>query len=270
MGPLDTIRLEVLTNGHKELYASPGDRKFSERHPMSFAGSGVLSNGVFGSYMKNILLNDTVSDTYKGEEEIGGRRLVRYDYRLPLMWSGQTIHMPEGSGTVSLHGSYWVDPQTYDVVRLELDAGDIPPTLPITEFATSINYARTLVGNSVAVLLPESADVHVATFSGEMSHNRMAFTHCRVFGAESTINFDAPDSPEQTPRFGVASIDDTLRPLPGGLRIAVKLRTRISDDMAVGALIDGVVGGNVSAKGLVIAAGSPVRGRLRRLQTGTL
>jgi hypothetical protein len=47
MRPLDTIRLEVLTNGHTELFASPGDRKFSERHPISFAGSGVLGTGVF-------------------------------------------------------------------------------------------------------------------------------------------------------------------------------------------------------------------------------
>ena len=133
MRPLDTVRLEVLTNGDKELFASPGDRKFSERHPISYAGSGMLGNGFFGLYLKDILVTSNVSNEYKGEEEIGGRRLARYDYRLPLMWSGQTIQTPEGSGTVSLHGSYWVDPQTYDVVRLELNAGDIPPTLPITE-----------------------------------------------------------------------------------------------------------------------------------------
>ena len=37
--------------------------------------------------------------------------------------------------------------------------------------------------------------------------------------------------------------------------------------MAVGTLVDGVVAGNVSAKGkLVIASGSPVRGRIRRLE----
>ncbi|HTD43810.1 MAG TPA: hypothetical protein VK687_06495, partial [Bryobacteraceae bacterium] len=40
--PLDTVRLEVLNNGRKELFASPGDRKFSEQHPISYAGSGVL------------------------------------------------------------------------------------------------------------------------------------------------------------------------------------------------------------------------------------
>src|SRR5215467_14267076 len=39
--PLDTVRLEVLTDGKHELYAAPGDRKFSEEHPIRYVGSGV-------------------------------------------------------------------------------------------------------------------------------------------------------------------------------------------------------------------------------------
>ena len=132
MRPFDTVRLEVLTDGHKELFASPGGRKFSEQDPISFAGSGMMGTGVFGPYLRDVLLNGNTSNEYKGEEDVGGRRLARYDYRLPLMWSGQTIRMPEGFGRVGFHGSYWVDPLTYDVVRLELNAEDIPPTLPIT------------------------------------------------------------------------------------------------------------------------------------------
>ena len=268
MRPLDTVRLEVLTNGDRELFASPGDRKFSARHPISYAGSGVLGDGFFGLYLKDILENGYVSNEYKGEEEIGGRRLARYDYRLPLMWSGQTIQTLEGSGTVGLHGSFWVDPQTYDVVRLELNAGDIPPTLPITEVVTSINYARTGQAGDVVVLLPESAEFHMATFSGAISDNRVEFTHCRTFETQSTVNFDASDSAEQTIGFGVSSIDDTLRPLPSGLQIVVKLSSPISGAMAVGTLIDGVVADKVASKksALVIPAGSPVRGRVRRLE----
>jgi hypothetical protein len=271
MRPLDTVRLEVLTNGHKELFASPGDRKFSEPHPISYVGSGMLGNGLFGPYLNDILVTGSVSNEYKGEEGIGGRRLARFDYRLPLMWSGQTIQTGEGSGKVGLHGSYWADPRTYDVLRLELNADDFPPTLPVTEATTSINYARTRLGDDLAVLLPESAEFRLVKYSGEIIHNRIEFTHCREFGAESTINFSASDSAEQTPRFGAASIDDTLRPLPGGLQIAVTLRSRISDDMAVGTLVDGVVAGNVAAKkgAVPIAAGSPVRGRIRRLERYT-
>jgi hypothetical protein len=221
-------------------------------------------------YLNSILVTGNVSNKYTGEEQIGGRRLARFDYRLPLMWSGQTIHTEEGSGKVGLHGSYWADPQTYDVLRLELNADDFPPTLPVAEATTSINYARVRLGDNLAVLLPVSAELRMVKYSGEIMHNRVTFTHYRKFGAESTINFSA-DSAEQTPRFGAASIDDTLRPLPGGLRIAVKLRSRISSDMAVGTLIDGVVAGNVAAKkgAVLIAAGSPVRGRIRRLERNT-
>ena len=265
--PLDTVRLEVLTNGHKELFASPGDRKFSEQHPISYAGSGVLGDGFFGVYLKEIVVHGNGSNEYKGEEMIGGHRLSRWDYLLPVMWAGQTIHLPEGSGNVGLHGSFWADPETYDVTRLELNADSFPPTLPLTEAVTRINYSRTDVGNNEVLLLPESGEFRMVRLAGEMSHNRIEFTHCRLFGAQSTINFDEPDFAEQAARFGTASIDDTLRPLPAGLQIAVKLRSRISGDLPVGALIDGVVATDVSAKGAVmIAAGSPVRGRIRRLE----
>ncbi len=270
MHPLDTIRLEVLTDGHQELYASPGDRSFSARHPMSFAGSGMLSDGVFGQYMREILTSGYISNAYQGEEEIAGRRLARYDYRLPLLWSGQAIRTLEGSGKVGLHGSYWVDPRTYDVVRMELNADSIPPALPIAEWVTNIQYARTVVSHTLTVLLPESAEVRSERFNGEISVNRMEFTHCRTFSAETNVVFDAAAAADQPARFGVSSVDDTLRPLPAGLQIAVKLRTRITDDMAVGQLIDGVVAGDVMAKRKpVIAAGSPVRGRIRRLERYT-
>ena len=265
--PLDTIRLEVVTNGHKELYASPGSRNFSEQHPISYVASGTLGDGLIGLYLQSILLDGAASNRYVGDEDIGGRRLARYDYRLAYMSSRQTIQMPEGSGRVGLRGSYWIDPETLDVLRLEVNADDIPPTLPLSEVVTRIDYARTRLANDVDLLLPQAADFRFVKSSGEISHNRVQFTHCRVFQAESTIDYGVPDSPSQPLRFGVAALDDTLRTLPGGLQVAVKLRGRITGDMAVGTLIDGEVAGNVAAKrATLIPSGSPVRGRIRRME----
>jgi hypothetical protein len=267
MRPLDTVRLEVLTNGEKELYASPGDRTFSEREPMSYVGSGMLGNGLFGLYLGEIVLNEYGSSQYKGEEVTGTRRLARYDYQISVMWSGQTVDVRGGSGKVGLHGSYWVDAQSYHPVRLELQADNIPPSLPITELTTRIDYGRTVLNDRLTALLPETADLRLVLESGEVSHNVVDFTHCRVFGAESTINFESPDSPEQAPGFATASLDQTLRSLPGGLQVAVKLNSRISGDMAVGTLVEGVVAGDVKEKRAVtIPAGSVVRGRIRRME----
>jgi hypothetical protein len=267
---LDTVRLEVLANGQKELFAFPGERNFSEQHPATYASRGLFGDGLFGHYLKNVFSGNG-SNQYKGEEGIAGHRLARFDYRLPVLWSGQTITLPEGSGKVGFHGSYWVDPLTYDVTRLELNADDIPPTLPIAELAISINYARTRLGGNVAALLPESADIRLVKYSGEIKLNRVEFTNCHVFGAESTISFDASSSPLGNPRPEVAAARNSPQPLPGGLEIAVKLRTPISSETAVGASIDGVVADKVRPRQgeVAIAAGSPVHGRIRRLERNT-
>src|SRR5258707_10698851 len=103
--PLDTVRLEVLNNGRKELFASPGDRKFSEQHPISYAGSGVLVNGFFGLYLQNIVVDGYGSDEYKGEETIRGRRLARWDCRRSAHSGRQWRQLPGRSGRRGLHRS---------------------------------------------------------------------------------------------------------------------------------------------------------------------
>ncbi len=270
MKALDEVRLEILTNGTKELYASPGDRRFSENPPIDWVGSGALGNGFFGLYLNTVFLSGNITYAWKGEEEIGGRRLARWDYRLPLMSSGQTFVLEDGSGTVSLHGSFQADPKTDSLVRLEVAAGDFPPTLPLSEAEWSIDYAETELAGNVTVLLPQAADFRMVKFSGEATHDRFNFTQCHSFGVETAISFNAPDAPGEPARFAVSANDDVLRPLPAGLEIPVKLTTRLSGGMTVGTLIDGVVPGNVMLMGqTAIPAGSPVRGRIRRLERST-
>jgi hypothetical protein len=272
MQPLDTVRLEVRTDGSKELFASPGDRHFSERPPISYVGSGTMGDGYFGLHLKTVLGSDKVTYIYKGEEDSGGRRLVRWDYRLPQIWSGQSMHLQEGSGTVGLLGSFWADPATFDIARLLVIADDFPPSLPVAAASWRIDYARTKLASDLSGLLPESAEFRMEMLSGVASHSIMGFTQCRIFGAQSTISFDSPiaglpDAAAQPRSFGISGIDDTLRTLPGGLEIPVTLRSRVAGDFAVGALIAGVVANDVRNRdGVAIAAGTPVRGRLRRLE----
>src|ERR1017187_5671607 len=143
MRPLDTIRLEVLYSDRRELYASPGDRRFGDSQPMDFVGSGTIGNGHFALYLSEIAGEGSLSYEYKGEESLLGRRLARYDYRVPVSMSGNTITIPEGRGTVGIKGSFWADPATYDILRIAAEAEDIPPSLPIVEYVTVIDYAHT-------------------------------------------------------------------------------------------------------------------------------
>jgi hypothetical protein len=263
MRPLDTIRLEVLYSDHHELYASPGDRRFGDNQPMDFVGSGTIGNGHFALYLSEIAGEGGLSYEYKGEESLLGRRLARYDYRVPVRISGNTIAMVEGKGTVGLKGSFWADPASYDIVRIAMEAEDFPPNLPVLASTTSIDYAHTNLGG-MDFLLPQSADSRLLKFSGEESRNHIEFTHCHLYGAQSSISFGARGEPT---RFAASSVLEVSRELLPALQVVIKLSTGITEKTAVGALIEGVVEGNVlRKKSVLIPDGSPVRGRVRRLE----
>ena len=88
-----------------------------------------------------------------------------------------------------LFRSYWVDPETKDLIRLEEFAVDIPPTLDIKENLTSVTYGRVKIGEA-QVLLPLSAETTVSNVSGWRAKNHIDFSGCREYKAESIIRFD--------------------------------------------------------------------------------
>jgi hypothetical protein len=263
MRPLDTIRLEVLYSDRHELYASPGDRRFGDNQPVDFVGSGTIGNGHFALVLSEIASEGSLSYEYKGEESLSGRRLARYDYRVPEPMSEHSITVVGIRGKVGIKGSFWAAPSTYDILRIVSEAEDIPPTLPVLASTTSIDYAHTNLGGT-DFLLPQSADSRLVKYFGEESRNRIEFTHCHLFGAQSSISFG--DRKEQ-PRFAASSVPELNRELLPALQIVINLSTRITEKTAVGALIEGVVAGNVlRKKSVLIPDGSPVRGRVRRLE----
>jgi hypothetical protein len=261
---LDIVRLEVLYSERKEMYAQPGERKFAAEHPSSFAGSGMIGDGYFALYLSDITGDGRVSYVYKGEEDLEGRRLARYEFRLPAMMSGQSIRMAEGTGIVGATGSFWADPATYDIVRLEFHASEIPPQLPLAESTHSVDYARTRLGDS-EFLLPQTAATRMVKLDGQESVNRMEFTQCHLYEAESSISFGMQ---QERMQFATTAASETERkPLPPALDIITRLSAPITLENAVGGLIEAAVSGNVPRKGKVlIPDGSPVRGRVRRME----
>ena len=58
----------------------------------------------------------------RSRPRLRGRRAARYEWRIPLLNSGHSFALQEGSGMVGMRGSFWVNLETYDVIRLEMNA----------------------------------------------------------------------------------------------------------------------------------------------------
>jgi hypothetical protein len=192
--PLDTIRLEISSVDGKELVALPGAHRFEDKSLASFVTTGMIGNGVFALNAHNLFVGGSTAFEYRGEENMDGRGAIRYDYRIPQFLSAYRISVLSVSATIATKGSFWFDPVSLDLLRLDVSGDEMPVELGLAEFVIRTYYAHQHIGNSSA-LLPQRAEMILTHFSGEAGRNVIAFSACREYGSESTISFDPPPEP---------------------------------------------------------------------------
>ena len=185
---VDTVGVEVAHVGDKELYSRPGGQKFEESDLATLIGSGMTASGDFALHLRAIFGSNIPLFTYRGEEDLDGRRTVRYEYSVPQYLSGYRLRIARQEGIVAFSGSFWADPETLEVVRLEVRAEEIPPHLPVLSAVTFIDYGSVQIGASEAVL-PRRAELVMTELLGRQSLNRTEFTNCRQYVGESAVFF---------------------------------------------------------------------------------
>ncbi len=263
--PVDTLRLEVALVEGKELFAWPGAGKFEEKGIGEIVGRGAaIGNGSFALHAKSVFLSHSPTFTYVGETTLNGRRADRYDYRIPQMLSGYQIRIGPNQAFVEYHGSFWVDADTLDLIRLEVRADNPPPSLNLAEASETMEYQRARIGGS-DFLLPESSELVMIDLLGNESRNQTRLSACRQYAGESKLSFAEPASdvaaPAPTPQA------KPIR-LPAGLTVEVRLQTPIqSGRSATGDPVTALVGRDVKKDGEIVAPkGAVLTGRITRLE----
>lgn len=260
---MDVLRLEVAQVGKEELFSWPGSSSFEEKDLGRLVGVGIVATGDFALHVRSIFQGLAPTFRYLGEEDLNGRRTLRYDYRISQLLSGYTIRSMGGQAVVPYHGSFWVDAASLELVRLDVHLDEIPPELGIASAGTSIYYAKTRIGDS-DFLLPQSAELVLTRRSGASSRNRVEFTHCRQFRSESVVSFAL----EEVDPASAKPTGPTEVRLPAGLSFTVELQTVVdSEKSSVGDLIQAKVSEEVKQEQKVLAPrGALLTGRLRRLE----
>jgi hypothetical protein len=257
----DVVRREVAEVDGDELFALPGNHDFKKMSVSDLAGGGLIGNGSFSLFAHDVFSKSIATYHFLGEESLDGRILLRYDFQVSKLLSFYRIGTEKGTGDVGYHGSFWVDPQTFDAARLDILADGIPPRLGVDQAANRIEYALVRIGPSNA-LLPQVGELSLRRSNGVESRNQLTFTHCREYGVESSISFgEVGDS--AVPSRATRDVE-----LPAGLQLTISLETPIdSSNTHVGDPVSGRVAVDVKHKGKVaVHKGALVSGRMRALE----
>ncbi|HEY4084669.1 MAG TPA: hypothetical protein VGM43_01965 [Bryobacteraceae bacterium] len=259
---LDLVRVEVMKLGNKELFAWPGG-SFEDKPLTQFVAGGLIGDGTFGLFADDVFVNGAATMKFRGNEPLRGRPALRVDYAVSSLLGHFTLQTATGKAEVEYRGTYWLDPATFDLLRMDIFVDDIPSPVQLAKISIQIDYETETAGDNRATRTQHSL-MEVVTSSGEIHRDEINFTHCRQFAAETKLmTGNADDSAvkvAQTPRQPNA--------LPGDLDIRLQLQNPIDVKTAsVGDSIMAIVESDVKdEKRILIPKGAHVSGRIRRLE----
>jgi len=258
---LDTLRLQVALIGNREQYAWLDARKFDDRELRDMVGRGAIGTGNFALHAKHVFQPRVAEFKPKGEVTHQDRRALRYDYEVPWDNSSYRIRNPPHEEVVPFRGSFLVDAETLDLLRLEVHSDEIPPELGLDRVSTTLEYARTKIG-ALECLLPKSSELTMVGLDGSESRNRTKLGDCRQYTTESKLSFDAPPSDTTVPVESVETADLARMTMDLSLDADLALATAGVGDPVRAVLVRPLRDG----ERVLAPAGSVARGNIVRLE----
>ena len=262
----DRVHIEVAFIQAGELFAWPGSDRFEAGLIHQLAqGTGAIGSGGFGGWTGSLFGASHPYFQPAGACAVEGRPGTRFDFYVPASASTHKIVLDGRSTTPAYGGFICVDPDSADVLMLEVH--DRAILLPIAECSETIHYGRTRVGEG-EFLLPQSDELVATDLAGNQSRNLTRFASCRQYTSYSSIAFDTEGEGAAVP--GEAS--HTTKPakrelvLPPGLTLDLSLETPIRwESSAIGDPVQARLKHAIHAGDVAIPSGATVSGRIHDL-----
>ena len=139
--PIDSFVAELTYFNKEEHYKilSVGDT--TTRDATIETLSGTTSTGEFGTAVRSLF--DPVANTsfrLEGRAQSNGHEAVRIGYEVPQKPQGRTITFNKRTIATAYQGRCWIDPTSFQLVRLEYRALDIPKRFPIIRSEGATDY----------------------------------------------------------------------------------------------------------------------------------
>ncbi len=194
--PIDTLLLEVASVAGKEIFARKGAARFQDGNVRDLASEGLIGSGDFSSTPLNLFVHDAARFTVSSEAGLSEGTTLRFDFEVSALTGAYHVQFGGIQAVVGVRGTFWVDTQSLDLLRIEERHVDLPSDLNVRDIVTSIAYGRTRIGSSEP-LLPLSSEVIVTDSSGGQQRNLIEFSGCREYQSDSVVHFEevVPDSP---------------------------------------------------------------------------
>lgn len=153
---------------------------------------GATSTGEFSSWLEDLMSDSTAAVFRRGSADtIRGRNAIVFKLDVPRERSHWRVQAPSELYYPAYRGSIWVDKATGRVLRIEVQARNVPKAFPFdtTEMAIDYDYIRLAAGEPEYLLPADAEALSCESGTSSCSRNRIEFRNYRKFEASSNIDF---------------------------------------------------------------------------------
>jgi len=186
---LDLVSAEVVyENGHEEYRKIAINGKPVNKGMMDIPGS--RSTGEYGTTLRSLFYEGTRARfKASGPARTGGKEAIVYDFKVAQMNSGWEILQGGQSITPAYSGSVWIEQGTGHVLRIEMQADQIPRSFPLDKVESVVEYDMVRLTSDSFLLPVHSENLACERGTPYCSRNVIDFRNYHKFGTDSTITF---------------------------------------------------------------------------------
>jgi hypothetical protein len=185
--PVDLVSAEIIyEDGHETYRNVKIDNRPTDKPLQDIDGS--WSTGEFASILLELFHPATRTQFHSGgASTISGVSAQVYDFEVQSENSHWMLHAGSKSLVTGYAGSVWVDPNTARVLRIEMQARNLPPDFRMDTVETALDYANVRLGEA-SFLLPVHAEaLGCERGTSYCSHNLIDFRNYHEFKSEIKI-----------------------------------------------------------------------------------
>jgi hypothetical protein len=187
---VDVVSAEVVYDDHQESYRNLQiNGRPTKKAPED---SGAWSTGEFGTILGNLFAPQSATEfKYVQEDTVSHRATSLFDFKVQRVRANWKIWVPGQYVVPEYKGSVWIDNKTAQVLRIEMQAKQIPAAFPEISVETAVDYDTISLGAADKFLLPVHAEaLSCWRNSNECQRNTIEFRNYHKFEGESVIKFE--------------------------------------------------------------------------------
>jgi hypothetical protein len=186
---LDTVSADVVCEKGIESYKNIMVNGKPTKESVEKTGS--WSTGEFSSMLQDILHPATNADFFnKRSSNIANRAAWHYDYTVEQPNSHWTVEASSETYKPAYKGSIWIDKENHRVLRIEMQARNMPKSFPLDTVESTVDYDFVLIGENKYLLPVHSEALSCVRGTSDCSRNTIDFRNYRKFEADTSITFE--------------------------------------------------------------------------------